>query len=509
MSQVVQIDNSKYEFEFFLVKGKGKADDIIPITKESIKYLEVEDSFANIGYVGKVIFSDFNSILEKIGIFKITDGNISPNFFIRFKNLDFEEINVGNVPEVFLLAALNDNTQTSKNTIDRHAAFEFDEYQVAELKRKSVVGVENIQELIRAISSSVTSGFNQATGNGTVQDLIVGLLERTTTLKIQTSPNPTKADITNLRPICIDPVKTVYQSIMELYNYLSYGNDIVNVPGIIKLQNVGNKDRNFFLTPFNQTILKFFELIRSSPTSAEVGNYLLEKFVISSQEYEEASLGENVISKYNIERVDYEDVLSKKWCSLIATHGQECNNNVSNELDYENLIRKFEQYFTGSYRSNLPERDNPIKKPYSTVGLPQELSLAYGVNKVFSSFIFDNIAITFRVKGNTYRDAGKFVEIRSDKPDVNGYWFIISVKHIFEESTYFNEITCVKFYDDTREGSPRQITTTRQNTSTTSSAPRNPAVPVPTISEPLPFEEPPGPSPGTVIDEEEVLPPLT
>ena len=88
------------------------------------------------------------------------------------------------------------------------------------------------------------------------------------------------------------------------------------------------------------------------------------------------------------------------------------------------------------------------------------LTTTYIENTLVKSFIYDNTAITFTVQGNTYREAGKFIRIKSKEAintntvkgkatrDIDGYWFILNVKHIFKGDFYTNEYVCVKLHSD-------------------------------------------------------------
>jgi hypothetical protein len=99
---------------------------------------------------------------------------------------------------------------------------------------------------------------------------------------------------------------------------------------------------------------------------------------------------------------------------------------------------------------------------YNKPGIYPDLALAYGTNSVLKSFVFDNLAVVFRVKGQPYRKPNRFISINpinpsqqdkklgdesKNKEEISGYWYVVSVSHIFESGNYFNEFTCVKLYD--------------------------------------------------------------
>jgi hypothetical protein len=82
----------------------------------------------------------------------------------------------------------------------------------------------------------------------------------------------------------------------------------------------------------------------------------------------------------------------------------------------------------------------------------QRLSLGLTVN--LKNYVYLNSFVNFRVKGATYRQAGKFIGITRDSnkqpSDFDnkflGVYLITKVNHIFEDANYFNELVCVKTY---------------------------------------------------------------
>jgi hypothetical protein len=76
---------------------------------------------------------------------------------------------------------------------------------------------------------------------------------------------------------------------------------------------------------------------------------------------------------------------------------------------------------------------------------------------LYKSFIYDNTAVVFRTLGNPYRKPGSFIRINGGRQgdknsSVNGFWFIIGIKHIFENDIYNNEITAVKIFIENEKG---------------------------------------------------------
>jgi len=80
---------------------------------------------------------------------------------------------------------------------------------------------------------------------------------------------------------------------------------------------------------------------------------------------------------------------------------------------------------------------------------------SYGVQTLLKMGIFLNQGINFRVPGLTYRTSGKFIGIDKEQganktSDYDnkflGQYFVIDVKHIFEGTAYYNDITAVKIH---------------------------------------------------------------
>ena len=174
-------------------------------------------------------------------------------------------------------------------------------------------------------------------------------------------------------------------------------------------------------------------------------------------------------------RVNYEEVFEKKWSNLSKTAG-DSDITTTDFIPYTDLREAFGQLFTNPYDSNLPQREVQNIKilTYNYPGdVGSNTTTSWATNRTLKSFIYDNVAIVFKVKGQPYRVPGKFIRINTDQPteanktssssstkscaktgtdesaeadSLNGWWYVISVQHIFENDIYFNRITAVKIY---------------------------------------------------------------
>lgn len=484
MAETVNIENSKYEFEILLIKRVINSDSreaeykAVPITKSSIKFLEIKDDLVNFGYTGTITFSNYFGLLQKFGMYDIQDE--APFISIRFKNLDFEEAKKAS-PPVYFIGSLGKNYETSSNVIDKHATFEFEEYTIAKLKRITVETVlEN--EATDYASLDFTKQLARSTETGDFTP--VALAERfikmglklaniTANVKITGTPDDSVLgagylDVTQNK-------YSVFEVLQKLSNFLAFTlpDDFPSVfkdyvaPGIIKIENTSDyKEREIVIKSLVGEIRDFLKLIKNNKSSEDISNYLTEKFVISLSN-DPTTYRDNFIPKYDLMRVNYEDVYENKWCNLDINCGTtDCTLNPL--IPYEELRVAFENMFTAPFATNLPRRTDEVNgqsvktKGYSLIQVPDQLAIGFGTNALFKSFIFDNVALTFRVKGQPYRSAGKFIQIEADGSssstssrsssttnELNGYWYIISVKHVFENDIYFNDYVCVKIYNNT------------------------------------------------------------
>jgi len=91
---------------------------------------------------------------------------------------------------------------------------------------------------------------------------------------------------------------------------------------------------------------------------------------------------------------------------------------------------------------------------FAAIELDQNQRLSLGLAKNLKNYVYLNNFTTFRVQGATHRQAGKFIGITREnnkQPTLFdskflGIYFILSVKHIFEDAKYINEVVCVKTY---------------------------------------------------------------
>lgn len=457
MSQTVNIENSIYDFEIILFsegeKGEIKA---VPITKSSIKYLEIEDDLNEFGYKGSITFTNFDGLLQKLGVYNSSQE--APYLLVRIKNLDFAGKGIQEDPEIFFLASLGKSSETGKNVTDKNTTFLFEEYIIAKLKR--TIATQEIRENLISTATTPADIIRAILLAGCTK---AGMKEGGIDVEIVGTSAGSVNNISEIASVTNNV--SFYELVNFAYLYLCFeldepGDITLKTPGIIKLENLSKSKRGFKIRPLGNDIKKFLKLAKTNPNSSEIKNYLTEKFSIASSS-DPIAFGDNFISNYDLLRVDFEDVFENKWVNLqMITGGLNCS--INEPINYEQYRYIFEKMFTDPFPCNLPERAKDVTEQniktikYTKPGLEETLARSYGTNKIFKSFVFDNTAMIFKVKGQVYRTPGKFIHIKADSTnssstnvqtdEINGFWYVLSVKHIFENDIYKNEIICVKFY---------------------------------------------------------------
>lgn len=438
MSEVVNINNSLFEFDLYLLNIGSDKNCCIPISKGMLRYLEIEDTLAKVGVQVKAQITNFYGLLQK---FKILDVTKNANCFnISIKNRDYDAISNDVINELQFLTTFNKNIELSKNAVDKDFIFEAEEYFIHALKT---------QKFNLALSRALAADLSYAGIATSITKLIEGCISVSDELK-------GKERILNIQPlntgvppnaIAVD-TDTLHDIIEKCYPYIYYEGE---GPGILNITNVSENNtiyRKFNLQSIGSLTAGLYQQLNAN--SNDLSQYLVEKFVMQNS-VTNTVLGSNVIKEYNIIRQDQTTLLENKWGDYFVKEFSD-GTTATTPLNYESLVEEFEKVILGNLsRSNLPELDSDR----NIFNVPDEINnRILTENKIKStvlkSFIFDNIAISFKCEGQLYRTPGKFIEIRMDDTvqgtdNLNGYWFIISIKHIFEGDTFKNEIICVKF----------------------------------------------------------------
>jgi hypothetical protein len=449
------IKNSVYRFNFSISKltGDTKTNKFIPLPKGIVKYLEIDDNLANMGFVGTVVFNNFYGILDKLGLGSGVNDSTSL-FDINIENLDFKETNLQD-NSLQALTILQNNTEPSPNPIDKSAIYNFEEYSINLLRQKKLEPSE-----LKASGKITDSIYNLLLKCFNNEDII----DKASFETHRESSNEMSVDASILKS------NSYYDFLKLLYKYLLLTGDKKS-PGLLQLENFveeRNQNKKAVIRKFR--IIPLFEKIRSLISKLETNNKnlteeVLEQFTIGG-ESNAPSYRENNIENVTVIRPDFKYLYEEKWVNYTGvTSLLNLTDVIGVDVKYKSLREGFQQDALENKLSNLPTRvdikdDNSVEKilAFDYKILDDENLLEDGITSMlYKSFIYDNTAVIFSTTGNPYRKPGRFIKLNGGyegdrDSSATGYWFVIGIKHIFSNEIYSNEITAVKIFIEDKNG---------------------------------------------------------
>lgn len=470
-SNLSNIKNSIYNFNFSLSKitGKSETNVFIPLPKGIIRHLEIDDNLANVGYVGSVIFNNFYGILDKLGLGSgISDSTTL--FNIGIENKDFNGTNIQD-NSIDTIVILQNNTDPSNNSIDKSIIYNFEEYSVNLLRQKKLEPSEVTGKITDSIYNLLKKCFASER-----------IIEKNSFEALNSSSNEMSVGKSVLK------TNSYYDFLKVLYKFLLLvGKN--NSPGILQLENYIDENdtnkviRKFTIRPLFDKMRSLIEKMRVNDTTLKnLKEEVLEEFTIGG-ESDQVTYRENSIESVTVLRPDFKSLYEDKWLNYtgVATL-QNLTDVISIDIKYNDLRESFQRDALADSISNLPTRiditDTDTLEKVLAFDYPittdQNLLVEGITSMLYKSFIYDNTAVVFKTLGNPYRKPGSFIKLNGGKQvdknsSVNGFWFIIGVKHIFENDIYSNEITAVKIFIQDEKGAIVSSSPAAPSTSTTSS----------------------------------------
>ena len=214
----------------------------------------------------------------------------------------------------------------------------------------------------------------------------------------------------------------------------------------------------------NIQAITFYEFVKDFIKAANgnsLSKWVIDGFTLAPLESNRQNdFRESSIEKFDLHKPQYEQLFREKWLNYTVTQHNErdVTTTKNNTITYQSLKEEFEKVVCGGKKSNLPARIDTGGQDIKYTSLKSEfpigdenLNVTAMKNRTFKSFIYDNTAISFKVTGSPHRKPGFFIMLndtkkKNDENELTGYWYIISVKHIFENDIYTNEIVAVKFF---------------------------------------------------------------
>lgn len=453
---ISNIKNSVYRFNFSVSKLTGdlKTNKFIPLPKGMVKYLEIDDNLANMGFVGSVAFNNFYGVLEKLGLGSGVNDSTTL-FDVNIENLDFQQTNIQD-NSLQVLTILQNNTEPSPNPVDKTAIYNFEEYSINLLRQKKLEPSE--LKASGKITDSIYNLLLKCFNNDNI-------IDKSSFDTNRESSNEMSVDASILKS------NSYYDFLKLLYKYLLLTGDKKS-PGLLQLENfVEERDTSNKKTVIRKfRVMPLFERIRSLISKLETGNKdiseeVLEQFTIGG-ESSSPSFRENIIETVTVLRPDFKYLYEDKWVNYTGvTSLLNLTDVIGVDLKYKNLREGFQRDALENKLSNLPTRvdikdDNSVEKilAFDYKILRDHNLLEEGITSMlYKSFIYDNTAVVFTTVGNPYRKPGRFIILNGGYEEdrnssATGYWFVIGVKHIFENEIYSNEITAVKIFIEDKKG---------------------------------------------------------
>ena len=180
---------------------------------------------------------------------------------------------------------------------------------------------------------------------------------------------------------------------------------------------------------------------------SDVGTINSYSYVSAPGELTQNTVRTSVAHSYNFKnKTFYSDIGSNSFTAQQDIYQQNYVDNMlgDNGFPSSNLIGN-------TYRLN----NLNIENIYSTSNNSKEQRFGVARNKSLTAAIYLNNTISLTLPGATYRQTGKFIAVeRTDALDSSkfddkllGIYLIVSVTHIFSDTTYTNEIVAVKTYN--------------------------------------------------------------
>lgn len=186
---------------------------------------------------------------------------------------------------------------------------------------------------------------------------------------------------------------------------------------------------------------------------ANIGTIKSYTFDNMAGQYSQYELVSNFVHSYTYDNKQFNiDMERNSVIQAIDTY---------NKNYVENMIRGGGDDQSGSYAypnfapGTIRSSNTNVNNIFSTVEKDANIRLAYGRNKFLYTSTITNNLISFRLKGSTHRQAGRFIGIDRDGAPSHSYfddkilgvYFIVEVRHVFDGGQYFNDLHCIKTYN--------------------------------------------------------------
>ena len=445
----------------FLTKSKTDKEsetEYARVDAGALTYLEIEDNLLNVGLTGSVSVKNPFQILDRIKALRNTEDTLYLNVNIEDKNSQVKSIVD---KKVSFLALIENSASISKNILDNEIVFKFEEAQTSMLKKTSMRKIfteitTSKVDVLGALMKSVIEGWTTAINEGEGSTLID-----------EDNFRSESGGQGNIISFCDNIGDSVYDVLMRLAGCVHIDDKLLP---ILKIQSIegadGQIDRMFtFKEIFTERHREFLKTVGTTGASNNSDVYL-EEFVISPEDDNSAGINSsgmfNTVETYDMLKADIAVARDSFWGDYQLDMGNvDISNTNINLLTLPDIVDNFEANDLGvnKFYSSIPvlsQVERKIIKSERKVNTTDNNILRdYAFNRTKRSFLFLNDVIIFTVKGQVFRKPGSFITINGG--DVigstipNNIWLVISVKHIFKELNYENEVAAVRLFGNSNK----------------------------------------------------------
>jgi len=435
-------NNCSFKFEISLISTKKGQELLLELPQSAIEYLEIEDTFIRFSRSGKCKLNNFNSVLHQLNVLDTDRANC---ISIKIQNLDFVTLGSDeSITTINLFALLLNSADTSSNSVDQSINCSFEDFITATARTQSLRDYPSLTDSYTPISH-IQRLFDFSNKESVSDDInsIITAGEADATVKLSELYDGNK-------------IKSVFDMIDELYKYATYIQPSRG-PAIVSLSN--SLESKVTIKPLSTYLRGFYEKYQNN--ESDLSEYVEEEFIIGKGS-EDKALNTNFISSYSIITTDKEVTQSEKWVNykVCAAGVGDLTNTSIDLIEYSKIASEFQEFYLANISANLPSVNNlNVSEKVITKKLVDDKNVLtdnYIRNMLLKSFVLDNIALTFTIQGNTHRQVGKFIRIYSSdelaeekRKAVDGFWFVIVIKHIFSAGVYTNEYVCVRLHSTT------------------------------------------------------------
>tara|TARA_R110000772_G_scaffold255780_2_gene372070 strand:- start:2350 stop:4338 length:1989 start_codon:yes stop_codon:yes gene_type:complete len=447
-----------------IAQAVGGDTDVTTIDTGVLSYLEIEDNLINPGITGNVAIKNSYNIMDRLGTFSSTEKNLFLDINIEDKDSKTKHAADS---KISLLTILENSSTITKNITDNIIVFKFEEAQTSMLKKTSM------QKLWQTGSKPDKSPSNTLIGH--VGD-IIEMWGKTLPGK-DNGNNLTDNSFkgggikVNLQSYWWDIEDSVFDVITRLVSNIQIESSLplFTIQSLISEDDNSTTTRKFTLKKmFTDKHHEFLKgMLGGVASTGDFSEVYLEEFVLAPQEDKTGGRHSsgmfNTVEVYDLVKADVETARSKYWCDyLLNNSAPDLTTTDISITDFTDIVSSFEENDLGDtngFNCALPVLRGSDKKILKVDRVDESVN---GIslledqvfNKVKNSFLFLNDIIVFNVRGQVFRKPGTFITINGGEvtgrtaPD--NIWFVVSVKHIFRELDYENEVVAVRLFGNSK-----------------------------------------------------------